>query len=137
MKSTLAGLTLSAMVLVGCETLPDGVNTFVTRERASVLWTSIDQPFTVRLRAGFGAPDFWCAAGRFAERQGPGTTRIFRLTPTPRPQGEGMTFTLIQPPPGVAQPSGLARIGGDPTSLSVFEATRLCRTSFLNTSFSF
>ena len=121
----LKALALSALaLLVGCED-DSGVNTFITREDATVVFTTLDQPFAVKFRAGFGAPEYWCSAGRFAERFVPGPTRIFRLTPAPRPRGQDMVFTLVQPPPGAAQPTGLARFG-DSSSLSVFAATDLC-----------
>lgn len=127
MKLTLGIAFAGLMALAACDS-PTGMNTFITREGTTVNYTTLEAPFVVRLKAGFGAPEFWCAAGRFGEQFVPGPTRIFRLTPTPRPRGANMEFTFVAPPPGVAQPTGIAQLGGDPFSLSVFEARRLCST---------
>lgn len=130
-------IALSAIALVvlsACDTTDaSGRQTFVTRESAVVLHNGVGEPFEVRFKAGFGAPDFWCAAGRFADNQRlPGATRIYRLTPTPRPQGSGILFTF-SPPPGGAQPTGLNRISANPDSLSAFEARDQCRIVQLRT----
>ena len=128
-------LSFSALLaLAACDaTDASGRQTFVTRESAVVLHNGVSEPFEVRFKAGFGAPDFWCAAGRFAENQRlQGGTRIYRLTPTPRPQGSGMVFTF-SPPPGGAQPTGLNRISSNPDSLSTFEARDQCRIVQLRT----
>ena len=128
-------LTFSALLaLSACDTAdPSGRQTFVTRESAVVLHNGVGEPFEVKFKAGFGAPEFWCAAGRFADNQRlSGGTRIYRLTPTPRPQGSGMVFTF-SPPPGGAQPTGLSRISSNPDSLSAFEARDQCRTVQLRT----
>jgi hypothetical protein len=110
-----------------------GRQTFVTRESAVVLHNGVNEPFEVRFKAGYGAPDFWCAAGRFAENQRlPSGTRIYRLTPTPRPQASPVVFTFT-PPAGGAQPTGLNRISSNPDSLSSFEARDQCRIVQLRT----
>ncbi len=127
MKRALLSIT-ALIVLAGCVTDPQGRQTFVTRERATVLYTTVNEPFEVRFQAGWAAPDFWCAAGRYADFQRmPTATRIYRLTPTPRPQGSGMTFSFA-PPPGGGQPTGLATIGGSSDSLSAVGARDQCRT---------
>jgi len=121
-------LALCAVAVSACATDPQGRSTFVTRENAQVLHNGVAEPFEVRFRAGWGAPDYWCAAGRFADNQRlPLSTRIYRLTPTPRPQGTGMVFSF-SPPPGGGQPTGLATISGDPNSLSASSARDQCRT---------
>lgn len=124
-----AALVASLLALSACVTSdPDGRQTFITRESAVVLYTNVNEPFEVRFKAGYGAPDFWCAAGRFADQQRlPLSTRIYRLTPTPRPQGSGMVFTFV-PPPGGGQPTGLATIGSVSDSLSASSARDQCRT---------
>ena len=121
-------IAVSALALTAsCVADPQGRQTFVTSESATVLHKGISEPFEVMLKAGYGAPDFWCAAGRFGVFQGlPIGSRIYRLTPTPRPQGSGMVFTFT-PPPGGGQPTGLARIGGSSDSLSVTAAREQCR----------
>lgn len=131
------GLALSLAALLtlsACDTAdPSGRQTLVTRESAVVLHNGVNEPFEVRFKAGYGAPDFWCAAGRFAENQRlPNGTRIYRLTPTPRPQGSGIVFTFSPPPDG-AQPTGLNRISSNPDSLSAFEARDQCRIVQLRT----
>jgi len=117
------------LVLSACATPdPSGRQTLVTRESAVVLHNGVNEPFEVKFKAGYGAPDFWCAAGRFAENQRLSTgSRIYRLTPSPRPQGSGIVFTFSPPPPGVAQPTGLNRITSTPDSLAVFDARDQCR----------
>jgi hypothetical protein len=125
------GLALASaalLTLAACVTSdPSGRQTFITRESAVVLYTNVNEPFEVKFKAGYGAPDFWCAAGRFADQQRlPLSTRIYRLTPTPRPQGSGMVFTFV-PPPGGAQPTGLATIGGPGDSVSAVGARDQCR----------
>lgn len=129
-----AALVASLLALSACVTSdPSGRQTFITRESAVVLYTNVNEPFEVRFKAGYGAPDFWCAAGRFADQQRlPLTTRIYRLTPTPRPQGAGMVFTFV-PPAGGGQPTGLATIGSASDSLSAASARDQCRTVRLRT----
>jgi hypothetical protein len=121
-------IAASAVVfLASCATDPLGRQTFVTTESATVLHNGATEPFEVQLRAGYGAPEFWCAAGRFASSQNMSLgSRIYRLTPTPRPQGSGMVFTFI-PPAGGGQPTGLATIGGAGDSLSGSTARDQCR----------
>lgn len=127
--SAIALIALSACVTADAS----GRDTFITRESAVVLHNGPSEPFEVKFKAGYGAPDFWCAAGRFADNQRlPGSTRIYRLTPTPRPQASGMVFTF-SPPPGGAQPTGLNRISSSPDSLSAFEARDQCRIVQLRT----
>lgn len=131
----LAAAASALVVLSGCVTAdPSGRQTFVTRESAVVLYTSVNDPFEVRFKAGLGAPDYWCAAGRFANRENlSGSTRIYRLTPNPRPQGSGIVFTFVPPAPGMAQPTGLMRISSNPDSLSAFEARDQCNVVRLRT----
>ncbi len=121
----------AVLVLVGAaacsSTSPDGRQVFLTQEQSTVWHQGPNQPFEVRLKAGYGAPDFWCAAGRFATSQGKSLgSRIYRLTPSPRPSGSGMVFTFTKPPGG-GQPTGLGTIIGDRYSLSVSGAREQCR----------
>jgi hypothetical protein len=123
-----AAFLASLLALSACVTSDSsGRQTFVTRESAVVLYTNVNEPFEVKFKAGYGAPDFWCAAGRFADQQRlPVSQRIYRLTPSPRPQGAGMTFSFSAPPGG-GQPTGLNRISSDPNSLSASDARDQCR----------
>jgi hypothetical protein len=131
----LAAVASALVLLSGCVASdPSGRQTFVTRESAVVLYTSVNDPFEVRFKAGLGAPDYWCAAGRFADQQRlSGSTRIYRLTPNPRPQGSGMIFTFVPPAPGEAQPTGLMRISSNNDSLSAFQARDQCNVVRLRT----
>lgn len=83
--------------------------------------------FRVPYRGKSGAPDFWCAAGDFAQsRLGLGVTdRIWRLTPVPRRSGEPMAFALS--PESAAKKTGLVVLfGRDDGSLSVASALNHC-----------
>jgi hypothetical protein len=129
-----SALVATLLVLSACATTDSsGRETLITRESAVVLHNGVNDPFEVKFKAGYGAPDFWCAAGRFAENQNlPVGARIYRLTPSPRPQGSGMAFSFAQPPGG-GQPTGLNRISSDPDSLSVSNARDQCRIVQLRT----
>jgi len=120
-------LALTALAVVGaCAPDPQGRSTYVTREGAQVLHKGVGEPFEVRFKAGYSAADYWCAAGRFADYERLSTsTRIYRLTPTPRPQGSSVTFTF-SPPSGGAQPTGVASLGGASDSLSALGARDQC-----------
>jgi hypothetical protein len=121
-------LLLALIAVSACVTsTPTGAKTFVTRESATVIYTSANDPFTVKFKAGYGAPDFWCAAGRFADKQRLSISQpIYRLTPSPRPQGSGMQFTFVRPAGG-GQPTGLNRISSTPDSLTASAARDQCR----------
>jgi hypothetical protein len=121
-------LALALLALSACVTsTPTGAKTYVTRESATVIYTSANDPFTVKFKAGYGAPDFWCAAGRFADQQRLSIGQpIYRLTPSPRPQGSPMEFSFVRPAGG-GQPTGLNRISSTPDSLSASAARDQCR----------
>jgi hypothetical protein len=121
-------LALAFLALSACVTsTPTGAKTYVTRESATVIYTSANEPFTVKFKAGYGAPDFWCAAGRFANQQRlPISQPIYRLSPSPRPQGAPVQFSFVRPPGG-GQPTGLNRISSTPDSLSASAARDQCR----------
>ena len=109
---TRLGLFLTGCLAVAaCAPDPLGRERFVTREGQVVLHTGPAEPFEVAFKAGNGTPDYWCAAGRFAQqsRLSPGAP-IYRVSPPPRRQGEGIRFSFTRPPGG-GQPSGLVRIG--------------------------
>lgn len=82
--------------------------------------------FEVLQRGGLGASEAWCAAGDYALRflGLPPTTRIWRISPPPRRQGEGITFALTSE--GTAGRTGLVQLAGDDGSLSAAHAEQLC-----------
>lgn len=83
--------------------------------------------FSVSARGGnYGAADFWCAAGEFADRRlnATGSTRIFRLSEPPRRGGQPIVFSLD--PAGRASSTGLGTLGRDDGSLSVSSARNQC-----------
>jgi hypothetical protein len=129
-----SAIVATFLVLSACATTDSsGRETFITRESAVVLHNGVNAPFEVKFKAGYGAPDFWCAAGRFADNQSlPVGARIYRITPSPRPQGSGMVFSFAQPAGG-GQPTGLNRISSDPDSLSASGARDQCRVVELRT----
>ena len=122
-------LLSGAVLLAACAADPRTRETFLTPEGQTVLHNGAGQPFEVRFRAGNGAGDYWCAAGRFAFSEGLSpATRIFRLTPVPRPQGAGIAFAFafaFAPPPGGAQPTGLLVLGRE-DGLSASFARQQC-----------
>ncbi len=65
---------------------------------------------------------YWCAAGDYAVRvlNLPAATRIYRASPPPRKQGQGIIFTLD---PAKAVDPGLSIFGSDKTSVSLGHAT--------------
>jgi len=118
---------LGTLALAACEPgAPGGGDgTFVQSNGAVVDYSDRNTPFTVRPRAGAGAPDYWCAAGEAVGRVLPNTTRIYLVEPITR--GQPATFTLV-PPPGGGAPTGLSIIGGAAdNSLSVTQAKNQCR----------
>lgn len=83
--------------------------------------------FEVRFRAGESVQDYWCAAGDFAQRRlgARAVDRIFRVSPPPRRQGQGIVFSLS--PDRSAGRTGMASFGGrDDGSLSVASAQGHC-----------
>ena len=113
------------VVLSACAPDPLGRETFVTRETQTVLYLGQADPFEVRFKAGNGPSDYWCAAGRYAAFASVSpTTRIYRLSPSPRPQGEGVTFSFTRPAGG-GQATGLVTVGGS-DSLSASAARQQC-----------
>ncbi|MCR8725436.1 hypothetical protein [Frigidibacter sp. ROC022] len=82
---------------------------------------------SVPFRGKSGATDFWCAAGDYVIRglhMAP-TTRVWRLSEPPRGSGEGIDFALS--PDGAASSTGLAKLGGDPASLTAAHAQSFCK----------
>lgn len=115
----------AAAALAACAPDPLGRDTFVTKETQTVLYAGPDEPFEVRFKAGNGPGDYWCAAGRYTSFVGrPPSTRIYRISPSPRPQGEGVTFSFVRPPGG-GQPTGLVTVGSA-DSLSSSAARQQC-----------
>ena len=83
--------------------------------------------FSVTARGGnFGASDFWCAAGEYADRRlgSAHNTRIYRLSEPPRRGGQPIVFSLD--PTGRASSTGLAILGRDDGSLTVSSARNQC-----------
>lgn len=67
--------------------------------------------FEVRPKGGLSDANAWCAAGDFATRQlGAGNAMVYRISPPPRPRGQGITFSMS--PAGAASSTGLMTIGG-------------------------
>lgn len=67
--------------------------------------------FEVEFRAGFGESDYWCAAGEYASRMRlPPAGRIWRISPPPRRQGQGVVFSFS--PEGSAGRTGVMTLGG-------------------------
>lgn len=125
MIRTTALASAALLALAACAPDPLGRDRFVTSEVQTVLYGAPGEPFEVRFKAGNGAGDYWCAAGRFATFLGMSpSTRIYRVSPSPRPQGEGVSFSFTRPPGG-AQPTGLATLGGS-DSLSSSSARHQC-----------
>jgi hypothetical protein len=94
-------------------------------------------PFTVdatgpqEFRVNFATSRFeigyWCAAGEFVTRalDLPNKTRIYRASPVPRAQGEGVLFTLD--PAAGQRENGLSTFGGDDDgSVSAGQALNFC-----------
>ncbi len=54
------------------------------------------QDFTVKFDSQAADADYWCAAGDFAQRSLglASKTRVYRMSPTPRKAGQGISFTL-------------------------------------------
>lgn len=52
--------------------------------------------FTVQYKSQAELTDYWCAAGLFVTQtlNLPDRTRVYRLSPPPRKQGQGIAFTL-------------------------------------------
>jgi hypothetical protein len=63
--------------------------------------------------------DYWCAAGDYAARvlRTPNATRLYRASPKPRGQGQGITFTLD--PARAAEGAGLSSFGSGPRDGSI------------------
>jgi hypothetical protein len=83
--------------------------------------------FEVQSRGGLSDANAWCAAGDFAIRRlgVSGSTRVWRISPPPRPRGKGITFSLS--PDGAAGSTGLATVGGAGNgSRSAISAQGLC-----------
>lgn len=81
--------------------------------------------FFVRFQGRPGATSFWCAAGDFVVRGldlRPGT-RVFRLSPPPRPAGEGILFSLS---PEGAQDRGVQVWGSKDAGMSASLAQTYC-----------
>lgn len=73
---------------------------------------------------------FWCAAGDYVKRGLglPGRTPIFRLSPPPRKQGQGIEFSLS--PEGAAEKTGVTIFSnsGPKNSVSATIAYNLCES---------
>jgi hypothetical protein len=83
--------------------------------------------FSVSARGGnYGAADFWCAAGEYADRRlnARQNTPIFRLSEPPRRSGQPVVFSLD--PTGRASSTGLATLGRDDGAMSVAAARNQC-----------
>lgn len=115
---------LGLAILAACGS-PGGSDTFITREGATVVFSPDRESFTVNFRAGFGINDYWCAAGRAAERVAPVTARIYLLSDPGFPRGQSPRFSVVEPAGG-GQPTGLATIGGDNRSVASSQARSLC-----------
>ena len=70
------------------------------------------------------ATDFWCAAADYARRElgAQGGDTIWRLTPVPRPQGEGIAFSFTAP----ATPMERSFLAGETGQMSVSLAHSFC-----------
>jgi hypothetical protein len=70
------------------------------------------------------ATDFWCAAGDYAKRElrAQGGDTIWRLTPVPRPQGQGIAFSFTAP----ASPMERSFLAGETGQMSVSMAESYC-----------
>lgn len=80
--------------------------------------------FEVRPRGRLSDQEAWCAAGEFVSRGlGQMTARIWRISPPPRPSGQGIVFSTS--PEGAARSTGLATIGGG-NSMSASAAMAIC-----------
>jgi len=68
--------------------------------------------FTVGYNSDARLTDYWCAAGRFVTLQLglSDRTRVYRLSPPPRKQGQGISFTLDAS--RSAGTTGLSTLGG-------------------------
>ena len=84
-----------------------------------------DGTISVEWRGKSGAPYFWCAVGDYVIRgldMAP-NTRIWRVSPPPRPAGAGVVFSLS--PEGSAGKTGMLTIPDD-GSLTAASAQDLC-----------
>lgn len=90
--------------------------------------------FTVAWRSQPGPAAFWCAAGEFAVTSLglPSNTRIYRTSPAPRGQGEGIAFSFD---PSLAVDSGVTRFGAQDAGFSAAAARGLCEPMFFFDSF--
>ena len=83
--------------------------------------------FEVQSRGGLSDANAWCAAGSYAQRVlGMNTGQIWRISPSPRPAGAGITFSTSSQ--GAASSTGMATIGGSGGSMSVPAAQSICNT---------
>jgi hypothetical protein len=91
-----------------------------------------NETFVVPFRGLSGDTDFWCAAGEYVNNflRLPGATRIYRLTPPPRPRGAAIRFSLN--PEGASDRTGLSTFGGTgpSNSVSASMARALCPPRF-------
>lgn len=90
------------------------------------LWVQQSGPseIAVSFQSWADDTDYWCAAGDFAARvlRVSNATRLFRASPKPRGQGQGITFTLD--PARAAPGAGISSFGtgGRDGSISVGQA---------------
>ncbi len=109
------------VLILAALTLAAPANAFTARnglEARQIGSTEIEVPFR---HVGIETA-YWCAAGDYAVRvlKLPNATRIYRASPPPRKQGQGITFTLD---PAKAADPGLSIFGKDKSSISLGHAT--------------
>jgi len=75
-------------------------------------------------RGSSAATDFWCAAADYAKRRlgAKVTDRLYRVSPPPRPQGEGISFSLTPP----ATPLPVSFLASETGEMSISMATSFC-----------
>ena len=100
---------LLAPILAAALALPAGA--FITDVRLDIS-PGPGSDFTVEFDVRAKLTDYWCAAGNYVTNTMglPDKTRVYRLSPPPRKQGQGIVFTLD--PARSSGETGITTFGG-------------------------